>query len=180
MLYNMTDLPEPITCQGIFAWYGQEWKRLKKIGYKKFTRDRKIFFALNVPNVNGLADKEIADSIIINIVLDEGLESERIITNVDRVLGGYRSPATEQEVTDNPGRCVWIGWVEIPRYAEFSDPTVTHNMTVKAAFRDIDNIGKRIFDAAHGAVVQRYDYEIVDDSNGPEYQPPKHGPARQD
>ena len=178
----MTDSAvEPITCQGIFAWYGQEWKRLKKIGYKKFTRDMKIFFALNIPNASHLTDKEIADSIILDIILDQGLESERLIPDIDKVfMGGYRSPATVEEVTNNPGRCVWIGWVEIPRYADFTDPTVTHNATIKAAFRDIDNVGQRIFDAAHGAVIQRYDYEIVDDSNGPEYQPPHHGPAHQD
>lgn len=188
------DAITPITCQGIFASYGQDWKRLRKIGYRKFTRDRKIFFPLNIPNISSLSDQEIADSIIIDIIFDEGLESERIITDASRAINGYRSPATEQEVTDNPGKCVWIGWVEIPRYAEFSTPTSIlkdgkviplegvelHNITVKAAFRDIDNAGQRIFDAAHGAVVQRYDYEIVDDSNGPEYQPPKHGPARQD
>jgi len=176
----MTDSPEPvtpITCQGIFAWFGSEWKRLKKIGYKKFTRDMRIFFALNIPNVSHLTDKEIADSIILDIILDQGLESERLITDIDRVLGGYRSPATVEEVTNNPGRCVWIGWVEVPRYNDFTDPTVTHNATIKAAFRDIDNVGQRIFDAAHGAVVQRYDYEIVDDSQGPEYQPPQHGPV---
>lgn len=154
---------DKITCQGIFRWIGTAYKRIKKtVKYTDLTRERKLFYALNVPSVSTLTDKEFADAIIIDMILDEGLESEYLITDPQKVIGGFMQPATQQEVTNNPGAVVWLGWIEIPRYARFTEPG-EHNITIKAAFRDIENIGQRIFDDAHRAVAKWYDYEVSDD-----------------
>jgi len=156
-------IDKKITCQGIFRWVGTAYKRVKKtVKYTDLTRERKLFFALNVPGVSHLTDGEFADTIIIDLILDEGLESEYLITDPQKVVGGFMQPATQKEVTDNPGAVVWLGWVGIPRYARYTEPG-EHNISVQAAFRDIDKVGQRIFDDAHGAAVKRYDYEVFDD-----------------
>lgn len=160
MFANMSEV-EKITCQGIFAWTGQEYKRLKKIRFLKFTRDRKIFYALNVPGVSKLTDKQLAQKMIIDLILDEGIESPFIIHDPQKIIWGFMSPATDEEVTNNPGRVVWLGWMEIPRSARFSEPGM-HNVTVKAAFAS-QNITERVFDEAHGSVIQKYEFEIIDD-----------------
>lgn len=161
---------EPITCQGIFRWNGQQYERISvKRPYKllDFRRERKIFFALNIPYVQKLSDKELADQIIINLVLDEGLESPFIILDPQKQVGGFMSPQTEQEQTDNPGQCTWIGWMPVPGSARFSDPgpaddPIIHNLTVMAAFRDVDFPNERNFTPAYGACVQKYEFRIVD------------------
>jgi len=160
---------EPITCQGIFRWVGQEYRRIKKsVKYTDYTRERKIFYALNVPGVSEhLTDKQLAEQIIIDIILDEGLESEYLITDPQKITGGFMSPATSQEQTDNPGNVVWLGWIDIPRYSRFTDPgekddPITHNVTIKAAFRPIGST-TRDFDAAHGAVYKTYEFRVIDD-----------------
>jgi hypothetical protein len=161
---------EKITVQGIFRWIGTAYKRIRKpIRYTDIAREMKIFYALNIPKASHLTDKELADLIIIDTILDEGLESEFLITDPQKVVGGFMSPATEQEQTDNPGMVVWLGWVEIPRYARFIAPG-EHNVTIKAAFKDQDYIA-RLFDEEHGGVEKRFDYEIV------ENRPPEDRPA---
>jgi hypothetical protein len=159
-----------ITIQGIFRWVGTAYKRIRKpIRYTDIAREMKIFYALNVPKASLLTDRLLADLMIIDTILDEGLESQFLITDPQKVMGGYMSPATEQEQTDNPGMVVWLGWIEVPRYSRFIEPG-PHNVTIKAAFRDID-VPERLFNEVHGGVIQRFDYEISDD-RPPEDRPP--------
>jgi hypothetical protein len=150
-----------IEIQGIFYWTGTEWKRLKKIGYMKYTRDRKVFFALNCPNASDLMLPQLAESMIIDIIIDEGLESEYLITDPQKVNHGLMMPATEQEITNYPGYCVWVGYVDIPRYARFSEPG-EHNITIKVAPRKKGGTG-RDFSPKRGGVIKTFTYEILDD-----------------
>ncbi len=164
---------EAITCQGIFRWEGG--KEFTRISVKRpyplmaLRRSRKVFFALNIPvdKTVHITEKELANQIIIDLILDEGLEAEYIVHDPQKTVGGFVSPATQQEQTDNPGKAVWIGWMPVPPYPPFMDPgekddPYTHNLTVKAAFRGKGSTA-RLFDAEHGAIVQKYEYRIVDD-----------------
>ncbi len=159
---------ENITCQGIFRWIGQGYKRIKKsVNYTDITRERKIFYALGIPGASTLTDKQLKNQIIIDAILDEGLESEYLITDPQKLVGGFMSPATTQEQTDNPGMCVWMGWVDLPRYSRFTEPgekddPIIHNLTIKAAFR-ANGQTERLFDEAHGAFIQKYEYRVIDD-----------------
>jgi hypothetical protein len=158
---KMTDEKKALEVQGIFSWTGQAWKRLRKIGVRKFTRDRKIFFALNIPDAANFTLPELAKYLAINITLDQGLESEELITDPQKVNGGMMMPQTEQESTDYPGRCVWVGWIDVPRYGRFSSPGI-HNITIEAGPRE--NIGDpRDFSPEKGGVTARFDFEILED-----------------
>lgn len=156
-------VPEPIEVQGIFYWDGQEYQYLDDIGLLKYRRDRKVFYALNVPNVEKLTDDEVADWIIIDVLLDKGIRAPWLIRDPQRVVGGCMQPQSYQEYTDNPGKRVWLGWIDVPRYARFSEPGM-HNITIKAAFKDMDaDEDERLFDAEHGGVTERFEFEIVND-----------------
>ena len=158
---KMENSKKAIEVQGIFSWTGQAWRRLRKIGIQKFRRDRKIFFALNIPDAENLTLPELAKYLAINITLDKGLESEELITDPQKINGGMMMPQTEQESTDYPGRCVWVGWIDVPRYGRFSEPG-THNITIEAGPRE--NIGDpRDFSPEKGGVTAEFEFEIVED-----------------
>lgn len=153
-------MTKSIEVQGIFKWTGSFWKRLKTAGYLEMKRSMKIFFGLNVPDASDLTYPELADSMIIDIILDEGMESQWLITDPQKVSGGVMMPQTEQESTNYPGYCVFVGFADIPRYDRFFEPG-EHNVTVKAAPR-VQGSTVRDFNVA-GAVIRKYTYIILDD-----------------
>jgi len=178
----------PLEVQGVFTWTGSEYRTLKNIGFKKFTRDRQLFYGLIVPNVKELTNGQVANSMIVDVIIDKGWKSERLITDPQKVCGGgFLQPATIEESTNNPGNRVWLGVIEIPNDdARFSQPTmeivdgklvaiddaIPHNLTIMAALRNLQTeVGSRLFDTAHGGVTSYHEYNIVDDMNGFEYLP---------
>ena len=140
---------EPICeIQGIFKWENSDYETLETINKTMFDLERKIFFALNFREV---PDKK---SIIIDVILDEKLKSKYLIRNVEKL-----TPIVDEMVTDINEKCVWLMYVEVPRYAKYSKPG---KHTVKIQVASSTDPQTRLFDEANGGATAEFEYVIVD------------------
>jgi len=154
---------EPIgTIQGIFKWEAQEYVVLDTIKKTLFDRSRNIFYAINfAPGFKKIeSGKDVADSVIIDIVYDERSPSRTLITDPHKVKGGVIMPY----VTDYPGEVVWLGYFEVPGYDKYLKGG-EHTVTIKVAPRKrwFPSLRARDFSAEAGGVVQTFPFMIVDD-----------------
>lgn len=149
------------TLQGIFKWEGQEYVQLDKIKKTVFDRTRHIFYAINfAPDFKTIqSGKDVADSVIIDIIYDEGRPSKVLITDPQKVEGGVVMPF----VTDYPGAVVWLGYFRVPGYDKYLSGG-DHTVTVKVAPRKLVQwMRGRDFSAEAGGVIQKFTFNIIDD-----------------
>ena len=156
---------EPIgTIQGIFKWEGQEYFTLEEIKKSIFDRTRRIFFAINfAPGFKKIeTGKDAADSVIIDLILDDGMKSKVLIRDPQALNQGV----IISEVTDYPGEVVWLGYVNVPGYAKYSNPG-EHTVTIKVAPRKLAQyFCGRDFSPEAGGVTETFKYKIVEDRQG--------------
>jgi hypothetical protein len=149
------------TIQGIFKWEGQEYVVLDSIKKTVFDRTRNIFYAINfAPGFKKIeSGKDVADSVIIDIVYDDGMPSKTLVKDPQKINSGIVMPF----VTDYPGEVVWLGWFTVPGYTKYSSPG-KHTVTVKVAPRKLAQWARgRDFSAEAGGIVAMMPYTIVDD-----------------
>lgn len=155
---------EPIgTIQGIFKWEKQEYVTLEEIKRTNFDRHRHIFYAINfAPDFKKIkTGRDVADSVIIDIVLDEKLKSKYLVRDPHKISGGFILPF----VTDYPGEVVWLGYFEVPGYSKYFTAGI-HTVTVKVAPRKLAQYFRgRDFSAEAGGITEIFTYKMIDDRN---------------
>ena len=147
--------------QGIFKWERQEYTVLDTIKKTAFDRTRNIFYAINFsPDFGKIENgKDVADSVIIDILYDVDMPSQTLIRDPQKLTGGVVLPY----VTDYPGEVVWLGYFTVPGYEKYTKPGV-HSVTVKAAPRKLAQwMRGRDFSLEAGGVSKTFSYMIVED-----------------
>ena len=122
------------TIQGIFKWGKQDYEVLESIKKTVFDRTRNIFYAVNFsPDFKTIENgKDVADSVIIDILYDIGKPSQTLIRDPQRLNNGI----VLQRVTDYPGEVVWLGYFCVPGYEKYTNAG-KHTVTVKVAPRKL-------------------------------------------
>lgn len=146
---------------GIYQWKMMEYVTLDTIKKSVFDRTRNIFYAVIFsPGFKKIeSGKDVADSVIIDIIYDEDMPTKTLIRDPQKKNNGVIIPF----VTDYPGEVVWLGYFTVPGYARYTKPG-KHTVTIKVAPRKLAQyLRGRDFSPEVGGAIGRFAYTILED-----------------